>query len=39
MPIIAVTAHATEAYEKQCMTAGMDSYISKPLQPNRMLKK
>jgi signal transduction histidine kinase len=30
-PIIAVTAHASEDYEKKCITSGMDAYISKPI--------
>ena len=30
-PIIAVTAHASEDYEKKCISLGMDGYISKPI--------
>ncbi len=37
-PIIAVTAHALNGYEKQCYEAGMDGYLSKPFDANQMLR-
>jgi signal transduction histidine kinase/CheY-like chemotaxis protein len=37
IPIVAMTAHAMKGDEERCLEAGMDGYISKPIQPDRMM--
>jgi CheY-like chemotaxis protein len=37
LPIIAVTANAMERDRERCLGAGMDEYMSKPVNPEKML--
>jgi len=37
VPIIAMTAHVTKRDRERCIEAGMNDYISKPIQPKRLL--
>lgn len=36
-PILAMTANVMQGYRERCFEAGMDDYISKPIQPKKML--
>jgi CheY-like chemotaxis protein len=37
LPIVALTAHAIDAYKTRCLNAGMDRYLAKPLLPKQLI--
>ncbi len=38
VPIVAMTAHAMKGDEDQCLQAGMDAYVTKPIRPGELFR-
>ncbi len=39
VPIVAMTAHAMKGYAERCLAAGMNDYITKPIEPTELVRK